>query len=240
MQGVVFAAGRGVRLKPITDEIPKCMVSVKGKPILERIMEKMVKVGVEEIELVVGYKKDIVEEHFGPEFSGVKINYFVQEEQKGTAHALSLVEEQIKDKFLVTNSDVLTIERNYKKLVETDEFEKVDGLVLARTVKDPWRFGVLKTDAKKILDIIEKPSPGEEPSDLISTGVYRFKKDFFESVHETQLSSRGEYELVDSIKNYISKGKLVEYKPCEGTCIDIATQEDLEKANEMPKEMFPE
>ena len=239
MKAVVIAAGKGVRLKPVTDHIPKCMAGIKGKPILEHVLERLVKGGAEEIHLVVGYMKDVIEDHFGPEFNGVKLNYFVQKEPKGTAHAVSLVEIYVGEKFLITNGDVLTGTKNYQKLMETDEFEKVDGIILARKVNDPWRYGVLKTEGMKVTDIIEKPSPGEEPSNLINSGVYRFRKDFFESIKNTQLSIRNEYELVDSIKDYIKKGKDVQINYCEGSCIDIATPDDLERADSMMDEVFP-
>ncbi len=239
MKAVIIAAGKGVRLKPITEQIPKCMVAIKGKPMLELIMERIIGAGAEEINLIVGYKKEIIEDHFGAEFNGVKLNYFVQKEQKGTAHAVSLAEKYVGEKFLVANGDVLTSTANYKKLLETDEFEKVDGLILARKVNDPWRYGVLKTEEKKVRDIIEKPLPGEEPGNLINAGIYRFKQDFFESIKETKLSERNEYEIVDSIKNYMAKGKDVEFRMCEGTCLDIGDLDDLKRANTMLDELFP-
>ena len=239
MQAVVIAAGRGIRLKPLTDKIPKCMAAIKDKPILEHILERLVKAGIDEINLIVGYRREVIEEHFGPEFQGVKVNYFVQKEPKGTAHALSLFEGYAKEMFIVTNADVITSTSNYKRLMETDEFEKGDAFLLARSVKNPWRFGVLKTEKNRILGIVEKPKPGEEPSNIVNAGVYRFKKDFFESVRETGKSERGEFELVDSIKNYIAKGKAVEYRICEGMCIDVAGTDDLERADSLLDEMFP-
>ena len=240
MQAVILAAGRGVRLKPITDEIPKCMAGIKDRPILEHIMEHLIDAGVNEINLVVGYKREIIEEHFGDEFYGTKLNYFVQQEPKGTAHALSLVEDNIKDMFILANSDVIVGKKNYSKIMESDEFEKADAVMLARKVEDPWRFGVLETnDKRQVTNIIEKPKPGEEPGNLVSTGIFRFKQDFFECVNETPISVRNEYELIDSLKNYMQKGKIVEYRFCEGTCIDIEGKEDLRKANEMDLEVFP-
>ncbi|MCR4335687.1 MAG: sugar phosphate nucleotidyltransferase [archaeon] len=239
MKAVIIAAGKGVRLRPITDEIPKCMAELKGKPMMEHVLVNLKKAGIEECHLVVGYKKDVIEEHFGPEFEGMKLNYFVQEEPKGTAHAVSLVEEYIDGKFLITNADVIVGSQNYQALIKTDEFDKADGVLLARKVKDPWRYGVLKTEGQKIIDIIEKPAPGKEPSNLINAGVYRFSKDFFEAIRETQLSERNEYELVDSIKIYMKKGKNMEFRNCIGMCVDVATKADLEEADSILDELFP-
>tara|TARA_Y100000310_G_scaffold345859_1_gene471620 strand:+ start:14725 stop:15447 length:723 start_codon:yes stop_codon:yes gene_type:complete len=239
MKAVVIAAGKGVRLRPITDEIPKCMAELKGKPMLEHVLVNLKKAGINECHLVVGYKKDVIEEHFGPEFEGMKLNYFVQEEPKGTAHAISLVENYIDENFLVTNADVIVGSQNYQSIIKTDEFDKANGVLLARKVKNPWRYGVLKTEGQKLLDIVEKPQPGEEPSNLINAGVYRFGKDFFESIRETPLSERNEYELVDSIKIYMKKGKNIEFRSCQGMCVDIASKKDLEEAELILDELFP-
>jgi len=239
MKAVVIAAGKGVRLRPITDEIPKCMAELKGKPMMEHVLVNLKKAGIEEVHLVVGYKKDVIEEHFGPEFNGMKLNYFVQNEPKGTAHAVSLTEEYIDGKFLITNADVIVGSQNYQDLTKTDEFDLADGVLLARKVQNPWRYGVLKTEGKKVIDIIEKPQMGEEPSNLINAGIYRFSKDFFESIRETPMSERNEYELVDSIKIYMKKGKNVEYRTCQGMCVDVASRDDLEEADLILDELFP-
>ena len=239
MKAVVIAAGKGIRLRPLTDEIPKCLAEVKGRPLLEWVLEKITGAGVEEVNLIVGYRRELIEDHFGPEFGGVKLNYLVQREQKGTAHALSLAEKFVGEKFLVANSDVLVSQANYKSLLAEDEFEKGDGFVLGRKVKDPWRFGVLKTDEMRVEGIVEKPLPGEEPSNIVSTGIYRFRKDFCESVRQTPLSERGEFELTDSLKHYISAGKKIGLKMCEGTCIDIEGKDDLIRADSMVEDLFP-
>ena len=239
MKAVVLAAGRGIRLKPITDEIPKCMAEIKGKPMLEQIFERLIKAGIKEIDLIVGYKKDVIEEYFGAEFNGVPLNYFVQKEPKGTAHAISLVENYIDSDFLITNGDVIVETENYKTLMKKDEFDSFNGLILARKVQNPWRYGVLKIEGKKIVDLIEKPKPGEEPSNLVNAGVYKLSKDFFEAIKKTTISERNEYELVDSIKNYLKEGKKIEYRLCKGPCIDIATKEDLIRTDELLDSVFP-
>ncbi len=239
MQAVIIAAGRGVRLRPLTEKIPKCMAGVKGRPMLEHILEKLSRAGISESHLVVGYKREIIEDHFGPEFGGIKLNYFVQKEAKGTAHALSLVEGYTKGKFLLTNSDVLTETLNYKMLAAEEGTRDADAIIMAREVHDPWRFGVLKTSKERVVDIIEKPLPGDEPGKLVNAGIYSFGKDFFAAVRETPLSVRGEYELVDSIRNYMGSKKVVEYRLIEGTCIDIEHMHDLEAADEMDEEEFP-
>ena len=227
MQAVILCAGSGIRLRPITDTIPKCMAELKGRPMLERVLEHIINAGIDEVHLIVGYKREIIEDHFGPEFNGTKLNYFVQQEPKGTAHAVSLCKDYIKGQFLIANADVLASKNDYRSIARSDASEEFDGLLLARKVDDPWRFGVLKTDNGAVTDIVEKPNPGKEPSNLM------------DAVMQTKISARGEYEIVDSIRNYIATGKRVEYKAMQDICIDIASVEDLKAANEMPELQFP-
>lgn len=239
MQAVIIAAGRGVRLRPITEKIPKCMVGIKDKPLLEHIIGKLSRAGITDALLVVGYKREIIEDHFGLECEGVKLSYFVQKEARGTAHALSLVEGYVTGKFLLTNSDVLTETLNYRILAQGEGTEGADAIIMARQVHDPWRYGVLKTEGPKVVDIVEKPLPGEEPGNLVNAGIYLFGKDFFQHVKKTPLSIRGEYEIIDPIRSYIAARKNVEYREIEGTCIDIEHMHDLEAADEMDEEEFP-
>ncbi len=228
-----------MRLRPITEKIPKCLVEIKGRPMLEHILEKLSHAGINEAHLVVGHKREIIEDHFGTEFSGVRLNYFVQKEARGTAHALSLVENYVSGRFMLTNADVLTETLNYRLLVQDVDAQKPDAVIMCREVHDPWRFGVLKVEGERVVDIVEKPLPGEEPSRLINAGIYAFEKDFFSHVRKTPLSTRGEYELIDPIRSYIAAKKKVEYRRIEGTCIDIEHMHDVEAANEMDDEEFP-
>ncbi|VVB99176.1 UTP--glucose-1-phosphate uridylyltransferase AglF [uncultured archaeon] len=239
MQGVVIAAGRGMRLRPITDKIPKCMFELKGRPMLEHVLDRLIAANANEILLVVGYKREVIEDHFGPEYGKAKLRYFVQEQAKGTSHALSLVEDYVRDMFILTNSDVLAETKYYKMLGDIGEYKKADAIMLSRTVHDPWRFGVLKAQGNSVLDIVEKPMPGEEPSNLVNAGIYGFEKSIFEAVRETPLSARNEYELVDSLKIFMAKKNRVEHRLIEGPCIDIEHFHDVEEANELDESEFP-
>ncbi len=231
MQAVVLAAGKGVRLKPLTDKIPKAMVKIGSKPLLEIILENLQKAGIKEILLVVGYKKEVIENYFKKEFNGMKITYFVQERQLGTANAIGIVQEKAQESFLVVNGDVIVDATTLKEIAQVDEFETFDALLLAREVKDPWRYGCLLVQGEKIIGIIEKPSPGKEPSNLVNAGVYRFNQTIFDAIKKTPQSVRGEFEIIDSIKILIEKGKSVVYKKISGKVLDIGNTADLEKAN---------
>ncbi|MBI4210655.1 MAG: nucleotidyltransferase family protein [Candidatus Diapherotrites archaeon] len=239
MQSIILAGGRGTRLAPITDVVPKCLVEIKGRPMLEWILEKIIAAGINEVNLIVGYKREMIEEHFGPEFEGVKINYFLQKEQLGTAHAVSLCERHMKGDFLLANGDVIIGTREYEKLTRA-RTKRPCGIVLARKVSDPSRFGVLKVSGAEVVDIIEKPRPGKEPGNIVSTGTYMLGKDIFGSVRQTSPSKRNEFEIVDSLLNYIATGKSIEYRMCKGPIVDISSFEDLVAANNLPEKEFPQ
>lgn len=232
MKVVVLAAGKGIRMRPLTEKVPKVMVKLKGKPILERILEKLVEVGIEEVELIVGYKKEVIEKYFGNEFRGVKLNYFVQPEQVGTANAISLVEGYVKGNFLVMNGDIIVESGLLRELSVVDEFDLYDAIIVGRAVKDPWRYGVLVIKDDEVRGIMEKPSPGKEPSNIINVGLYRFNEKIFDAIRSTEPSTRNEYEVVDSIGILIQRGAKIGFKLYEGLCLDIGDLEDLKQAEQ--------
>ncbi len=232
MKAVVLAGGQGVRLRPLTDDVPKTMIQIGSKPFLQRILENLQKAGITEVLLIVGYKREAIEDFFKEEFNGMKLTYFVQQKSLGTAHAVSLVEGFVNENFLVLNADVLVEGGIFLELLQVDEFDPFDALIVSREVRDPWRYGCLLVEGKQVRDIIEKPSPGQEPSKLVNAGVYRFNTHIFEAIKKTELSSRQEFELIDSIKILIKEGKKIGFRKCTGLCLDIGNKDGLHKAQE--------
>lgn len=232
MNAVVLAAGKGVRLRPLTEKIPKVMVKVKGKPLLERVLSKLAEAGIGGFEIVVGYKREVIERHFGAEFMGKQIEYLVQEEQLGTAHAIGMAKNFVHGHFLVASGDVLAESSLFRKLATVDEFDGFDAKVVGRRVEDPWRYGVLVYEGEILKGIVEKPAYGEEPSNMINAGIYRFNEKIFGAIAKTRKSIRGEYEIVDSIKLLMRAGGKVGVVPYSGICLDIGDLDDLERANE--------
>ena len=230
MQAIVLAAGQGLRLRPYTFGTPKAMLKIGSKPLLQRIIEHLKQAGITDVLLVVGYKKEAIEEFFGEKFAGIKITYFLQQKQLGTAHAISLTEGFAKGNFLAINADVLIDASILSGLAQVDEFDPFDAVIVAREVEDPWRYGCLLVKGNEVIDIIEKPSPGQEPSSLANAGIYRFNEKIFGAIKKTELSKRNEFEIVDSIKVLINEGNKVTYRNFSGTCIDIGDIEGLKRA----------
>ncbi|KKP58969.1 MAG: Nucleotidyl transferase [Candidatus Moranbacteria bacterium GW2011_GWF1_34_10] len=171
MQVVILAAGRGTRMKNLTDEIPKPMLKIKGKPILEYKLNALPD-EVDEIIFIVGYRRGKIEEYFGDNFKGKKIRYVVQENLNGTGGAILLAKNLVGDKFLVMMGDDLYHPDDIKNILS------YDNAILASKVENPSQFGVFKIDENgNLLEIVEKPI--NPPSNLINTGLYALTKDFF-------------------------------------------------------------
>jgi len=217
-QAVILAAGKGVRLKPVTEDIAKVMVKVKGKPIVEHIIEKLRSLGIDDIALVVNYKKESVEEYFKD-----SVKYIEQSKPLGTANAVYVAKDFVKeDKFLLIYGDVFFTD-------DLKDFVKEEPTVMAVfEVKDASVFGRVKIENEKVIEIIEKD--GVKSSGIVNAGIYLFDKKIFDAIEKTELSPRGEYELTDSVKILIKNGIIVKPYFLKGEYWkDIGRISDLEE-----------
>ena len=117
MKAVILAAGEGKRLRPFTETMPKVMLPVANKPILEHVFDALKNSGITEIILVVGYKKEVIMDYF-KDYKDIKITYVVQDKQLGTAHALSKAKNHIKNSFIVVPGDNIIDKKSITKLVQ--------------------------------------------------------------------------------------------------------------------------
>ncbi|WP_331234082.1 UTP--glucose-1-phosphate uridylyltransferase AglF [Natronorarus salvus] len=230
MKAVVLAAGKGTRLRPLTDEKPKGMVEIDGKPILTRCFEQLVELGADELLVVVGYKKEVIIDHYGDEFEGTPITYAHQREQSGLAHALLTVEEHIDDDFMLMLGDNV-FDANLADVVRRQHEDRADAAFLVEEV--PWeeadRYGVCETNKYgEIIEVVEKPE--DPPSNLVMTGFYTFTPAIFHACHLTQPSNRGEYEISEAIDLLIRSGRTIDAIRIDGWRIDVGYPEDREEA----------
>ena len=130
MKAVILAAGKGVRLRPLTDNVPKAMVKLKGKPLLEWNMEILKECGIGEILIVDGYRKEALEKYFGNSYKGIPVKYLFQEKQLGTADAIRLADKFVKGDFLVLSTDVIVEKSLVEELCIIDSFEDYDAIVV--------------------------------------------------------------------------------------------------------------
>ncbi|ELY55721.1 UTP--glucose-1-phosphate uridylyltransferase AglF [Natronococcus jeotgali] len=232
MQAVVLAAGEGTRLRPLTEDKPKGLVEVDGKPIITHCLDRLVELGASEFVVVVGYLKEKIIDHYGDEYRGVPITYAHQREQKGLAHALLCVEEHIDDDFMLILGDNI-FEANLEDVVRRQQEDRADAAFLVEEV--PWdeasRYGVCDTNAYgEITDVVEKPD--DPPSNLVMTGFYTFTPAIFHACHLVQPSNRGEYEISDAVDLLIQSGRTIDAIGLDGWRIDVGYPEDRDRAEE--------
>ncbi len=227
MKALILAAGKGTRLRPLTDDIPKVMVEVDGKPLIEHIIDDILSIGIEQITVVKGYKGEKLEEGL-EKYSG--IDFEEQEEQLGTAHAIGI--SSFEEPFLVVNGDVFIHRENLSRAVSFFKGEEnVDAVIGSYTVEDPEEFGVLETQNSSVKNILEKPD--DPPTNLINTGVYVFSPVVYNIIERTGLSERGEYEITESLKMMIDRGMDVRHVRFDRYWIDVGRHEDLERARNL-------
>ncbi|MFH1444958.1 MAG: sugar phosphate nucleotidyltransferase [Nanoarchaeota archaeon] len=229
MKAVILAAGKGKRLKPLTDEKHKVMLPIGNRPMLEYTIETLSKNGIKEIFIVINQRKEDIMDHFkdGSDFS-VSIKYLNQKNPKGTADAVRYAEDNIDESFILLNGDVFFHPSILESLLE--ESKNADGVIVAKEVSNPEHYGSLQIEDGKITKIIEKSQ--NPPSNIVNQGLYYLPRDIFEAIEETPLSERGEYELTDSLEILIKKGLVIRPLIVKDFCIDIGRMEDYEKAKE--------
>ncbi|MCU0852177.1 MAG: sugar phosphate nucleotidyltransferase [Thermoplasmata archaeon] len=228
MKGYILAAGEGMRMRPLTANIPKPLLPVAGKPFLEHNIEAFKDAGIKDIILLVGWRAQRIKEHFGDgKGFGVRIEYVEQKERLGTAHAIGMIKDMIDSPFLCLYGDVVLTKDSVKGLVE--HHQKVKGSVMAlTTVPDPKRYGCITVKDGVVSDIIEKPEFPE--TNTINAGAYILGPEIFEAIAETKKSPRGEYEVTDSFKILMKKHHLYTHL-LKGEWIDVARAWDLLEAN---------
>lgn len=230
MKAVVLAAGKGTRLRPLTDDKPKGMVEVDGAPLLTHCFEQLADLAVEELIVVVGYRKQYIIDYYGDGFENIPITYTHQREQNGLAHALLTAETHIDDDFILMLGDNI-FNANLQDVVRRQQQEHADAVFLTEEVPyaDADRYGVCVTDGdREITNVIEKPD--DPPSNIVMTGFYTFSPAIFHACHLVQPSDRGEYEISEAIDLLIQSGRTINALHMDGWRVDIGYPEDRDQA----------
>ena len=191
MQAVILAAGKSTRTYPLTITNPKPLLKVANKTLLEHNLDNLNNI-VDEIIIVVGYKKDLIKKYIGKKYKNLKIKYVEQKQQLGTAHALLMTKPYIKDRFVLLMGDDIYSKEDIKKCI------KHRYSILTAKIKYPQNFGVVIEKNSILIDFKEKPK--KFVSDLISTAFYSLDKKVFDFINQIKKSERNEFELPDAIK----------------------------------------
>jgi NDP-sugar pyrophosphorylase family protein len=230
-KAVILAAGRGTRMKDLTIGTPKPMLKAGGRPILERLIERLIEAGYSEALIVTGYRAESIEDYFRD--YRLPLHFLRQAPIDGTATAALLAREFVgHDDFLLTFGDILTDAPRYREILDRLRREPgAEAILGVRDVEDPYRGAAVYVDGDgRVARIVEKPPRGESTTRWNSAGIYAVRASLFEELERVPKSSRGEYELTSAISQLIEKGNLLRIFPIEGQWRDIGRPEDLEAA----------
>jgi len=221
---ILMVGGLGTRLRPLTDNIPKPMLHVGKKPILQTIIERFVDSGFSNITLCVGYKAEAIKDYFqdGSEF-GANIEYIFENKRMGTAGALSLLSEESipKKPFFVMNGDLLT-NVDFEKILEYHLDNQAKATMCVRTYDYQIPFGVVKIDETNIVDIEEKPIH----KSFVNAGIYVLNPELLQILPTNEF-----YDMPTLFKKMIEKKlKLISF-PLHEYWLDIGRVEEYERAN---------
>ncbi len=220
---VILAGGMGTRLRPLTQEIPKPLLKVGDKPILELIIEQLASHRFKNIFISVCYKAQQIKKFFGDgDQLGVRISYLEEYELKGTAAPLRLLRGRITVPFVVMNGDVLT-KVHFGNLLNFHCKHKFDLTVGIKKYRFEIPYGVVHMEEEKIIDLEEKPSQ----EFFVNTGIYVLNPEVLEFIPEGQ-----RFDMPDLIKILLEHGKKISSFPIHEYWLDIGKIQDYEQAQE--------
>jgi dTDP-glucose pyrophosphorylase len=242
MKAVILAAGKGTRMRELTNELPKPMLKVQGRPILEHILLGLIGASIREVFIVTGYRADVIEDYFGDGKKwGVRIAYGRQVVQDGTGRAPNLARDFIgTDTFLLTYGDILVKPETYQQMLRRFAEADFSGLLTVTGSQDVTKGGINFFDDQFCLrKLVEKPSPQQleelrqsgwlKPGQTAwyNAGIYIFKPVVYEFTERLEKSPRGEYELTDAINALVAAGHRMAGMQIEGRWVDVRDPEVL-------------
>jgi NDP-sugar pyrophosphorylase family protein len=230
MKAVVLAAGKGVRMLPLTADTPKVLIEVAGKPFLYYLIKNLHAAGITDIYLVVGYLASQVE-HFIEDFD-IKAKMLYQLEQLGTGDAVNVAKAEINEPFIVVMGDNLYSARDIKAIAKLDS--KLN-YVAAIESDHPEDYGVVEEKAGFLSKIVEKPK--KPKSKLVNTGLYKLTPELFEALAKTKKSKAGEFYLTDALSSLAKQKKAKVYR-LKDYWIDMSSIEQLPEIEQKLKELF--
>jgi len=233
MKAVILAAGKGTRLHPLTLTRPKHLVPVGGKPIIDHVITALKNAGINEIVFIVNYMAERLQHHLGDGTRcGMKFEYVIQKQLKGTADATSFAEPFVKEDFLLTYGDWLTTSDAINAVLKMHEKEKPVAAMAVVPVENPEHYGIVELENSFVKTIIEKPHRDEAATNLANAGIYVLSTKIFEAIKRTEQSPRGELEITDSLSFLLREGhKIAAVKFSSREMFDVGLVWDLFEAN---------
>ena len=183
-KAILLAGGKGIRMKPMTNMLPKPMLRINNKPILEHNIDLLKRHGIKDIIISIGYKGDKIKEYFGDGSQlGVNISYIEEKTPMGTGGPLNLLKGKVDDTFMLLNGDELK-DIDLEDMFMFHRKNKGQATIALTTAEDPSKYGVAVMNGNKIMTFIEKPNKQHAPSKLISAGLYILEPEVLKSIPE--------------------------------------------------------
>lgn len=231
IKALVLAGGRGKRLECVADNVNKCMMLLKGKPLISYSLANAVRAGVSEIVIVVGYRAEDIINYFGNSYENVRIKYVIQREQKGLVNAIECARQTIDGSdFMTFLGDEVLVHPHHEsmlRLFDDEDLFVVCGVVRVSDKKNISKtYAIIQDKDSSVYRLIEKP---RKPIDYImGTGNCIFRDAIFDYIQYTPINQqRGEKELVDMIQCAVDEGRRVKSFDIGDGYININTQAEL-------------
>lgn len=233
MKGVILAAGKGVRMRGITDHAPKPLIPVANKPMLAHSVEAMIRAGVDEIIVVVSYMQEAIRNCLGEGSDfGTVIRYAPQDKPQGTGHAVMVAENLVGgDNFVLMFADIITPKHNISDMVRKFYKHNPEAVLSVHYVDDPFTGAAVYIEDDRVAKIVEKPPKGSSNTHFDNAGIFVLNAGIFDLLRKTDLSPRGEYEFTDAVQLAIRQGWNIEVFELEGFWYNVGSPEELLKTN---------
>jgi len=230
VQAVIMAGGYGKRLRPITEELPKPMLPLGDRPLLELIIEQLRQAGVHRANITTHYLSEKITSYFGDGHDfGIELNYVTEDRPLGTAGALGLME-QPDEPLLVVNGDILT-RVDFRAMLTFHREHGADLTVGVRQYELQVPYGVIECDGPRVRRLREKPSLGF----LVNAGIYLLEPSVYRYIPSGQ-----RLDMTDLIERLLAEGRTVVSFPIVEYWVDIGQLEDYEKAQEDIRNWSPD
>jgi UDP-N-acetylglucosamine diphosphorylase / glucose-1-phosphate thymidylyltransferase / UDP-N-acetylgalactosamine diphosphorylase / glucosamine-1-phosphate N-acetyltransferase / galactosamine-1-phosphate N-acetyltransferase len=231
-KAVLLAAGRGTRMRELTQEVPKPMLQVRGKPVLQHIVEGLRDAGLTDFLIIVGWHAEVVRNFFGDGSAlSVSVAYTTQVVQDGTGKVVELAREFVgNEPFALSYGDILVAPENYPRIRAA--LAGAEAVVSVKRNEDVTQGGAVFVNEKfELIDLREKPKAGEPTSPWYNAGIYAFQPGIFDYIARLERSPRGEFELTDAIRNLALAGNKVRALELVGSWADVRDPEILARLN---------
>ncbi|MCS7263409.1 MAG: nucleotidyltransferase family protein [Armatimonadetes bacterium] len=235
-KGVILAAGKGTRLRPLTEKVPKPLIEVGGRPYLAYLLERFRYAGCDEVLLIIGHLGEQIVNRCGQQAFGMRLRYAWQFIQNGTAKALLLAEDFVGDEpFMMSWSDIVTAPENYTEIWERYEKGDCSMVMQVNWMEDVSAGADVTLDGERVVDIVEKPP--RPKSGWNQSGLFVISPKIFGYLKQVKPSPRGEYEFTDGVRLMLQAGERIVAVFLKGYRYELGTHEQLRELEQVANQL---